>query len=544
MNFAKRINSKVFGFPFQYIRTYSTRHCQSTFLSKQSIYNSTGISNINSVSNSTKPFLLLNRIKMSHTNSKSSYHTRSALFLPPVDRTMKTLDKSFFHKEIPLVAVYLSDPSYISSFSRKQEPYVLKQHGLGHVVFLENQDSTENTASSPKKGILLDEKYKTPEQAENELGPIFAKELPSENVSVSFVPYNLKLDYDFWKTEEILSAIMPEELLDEIPSGFTIVGHVAHLNIRDQYLPYKSIIGQVVLDKNARIRTVVNKLDAIDTVFRTFDMEVLAGEKDFLVEQSESNCRFRFDFSKVYWNSRLHTEHDRLIKKFKKGEAVCDVFAGVGPFAVPAGKKGVIAFASDLNPESHKYLVENIKINKVEKFVIPFCEDARTFVKDGVQQLLQFAKNTPVIEIPPKGRVSRSKPPAEMPKPEQIQVPLYYSHYVMNLPDTATEFLDSFIGLYHDASIRSQVFGSEEVSAMKLPTVHVHCFHKHDPHVPEPSEEEIFEDLRVRVSKKINHEMKKEDLEIHNVRKVAPTKTMFCISFKLPAEVAVAAPVE
>ena len=43
-------------------------------------------------------------------------------------------------------------------------------------------------------------------------------------------------------------------------------------------------------------------------------MELLAGEDRFEVEVKESGCRFRFDFSKVYWNPRLGTEHDRLIR--------------------------------------------------------------------------------------------------------------------------------------------------------------------------------------------------------------------------------------
>ena len=67
--------------------------------------------------------------------------------------------------------------------------------------------------------------------------------------------------------------------------------------------------------------------------------EVLAGPDDLNVEVSDSNCIFQFDFGKVYWNSRLNTEHNRIISKFKPGEAVCDVMAGVGPFAVPAGKQ-------------------------------------------------------------------------------------------------------------------------------------------------------------------------------------------------------------
>jgi len=42
-----------------------------------------------------------------------------------------------------------------------------------------------------------------------------------------------------------------------------------------------------------------------------------------------------------------------------------DVFAGVGPFAIAAAKKGCIVYANDLNPASYKYLQENVVLNKV-----------------------------------------------------------------------------------------------------------------------------------------------------------------------------------
>ena len=42
-----------------------------------------------------------------------------------------------------------------------------------------------------------------------------------------------------------------------------------------------------------------------------------------------------------------------------------DAFAGVGPFAVPAGKKGCGVLASDLNPASASALEANVKKNKV-----------------------------------------------------------------------------------------------------------------------------------------------------------------------------------
>lgn len=47
-----------------------------------------------------------------------------------------------------------------------------------------------------------------------------------------------------------------------------------------------------------------------------------------LVEVKESNAIFRFDYSKVYWNSRLGTEHARLVNLLQPNDTVCDMFAG------------------------------------------------------------------------------------------------------------------------------------------------------------------------------------------------------------------------
>ena len=125
------------------------------------------------------------------------------------------------------------------------------------------------------------------------------------------------------------------------------------------------------MDKNPTITTVINKVDDVGTrsEYRTFAYEVLAGPDDMNVEISEENCIFKFDYSKVYWNSRLQTEHKRLVDSFKPGEVVCDVMAGVGPFAIPAGKKGVFVWANDLNPDSYTAMEEAVKRNKASQSV-------------------------------------------------------------------------------------------------------------------------------------------------------------------------------
>lgn len=194
-----------------------------------------------------------------------------------------------------------------------------------------------------------------------------------EKEEVGVIPYELKLDYDHWNYLEIVKSILPEDEQGEIPQGFSMVGHVAHMNLREEYLPYKSILAEVLMDKNPGVRTVINKIDEVGehSEFRTFKYEVLRGPDDLNVEVSEGDCTFQFDYSKVYWNPRLETEHKRLRDLFQTGDVVVDVMAGVGPFAIPAGKKGVFVWANDLNPESNKSLKDAIKRNKVSCCLTP-----------------------------------------------------------------------------------------------------------------------------------------------------------------------------
>lgn len=45
--------------------------------------------------------------------------------------------------------------------------------------------------------------------------------------------------------------------------------------------------------------------------------------------------------TQVYWNSRLESEHLRLVSCFNPGEVLVDMMAGIGPFAVPAAQRGL-----------------------------------------------------------------------------------------------------------------------------------------------------------------------------------------------------------
>lgn len=124
--------------------------------------------------------------------------------------------------------------------------------------------------------------------------------------------------------------------------------------------------------------------------------EVLAGESDMVTEVKQYGSTFKLDYGLVYWNSRLEHEHIRLVSQFQAGEIICDMFAGIGPFTIPAAQKGCLVFANDLNPDSIHYLKINAEVNKVDDYVRPYNTDAREFISQimTVPELETELKNT------------------------------------------------------------------------------------------------------------------------------------------------------
>ena len=211
-------------------------------------------------------------------------------------------------------------------------------------------------AAPDQRLILLSEECKgidsLPADARASLSELGARE---EHFSVT-------LGYDHMTAHEVLAQLLPDGV--EVPSAFECAGHIARLNLRPEHEPFKGVIGQVLVDKLAPVRTVVNKLNNIETEFRTTPLEVIAGDDDMEVTLREGGAVFRFNFADVYWNSRLQTEHSRAIEHMQSTDVICacpplpatspsppphapppragDMMCGVGPFAIPAALRGLI----------------------------------------------------------------------------------------------------------------------------------------------------------------------------------------------------------
>lgn len=469
--------------------------------------------------------------------------TMPALCLtPPSHPNIQTLDKSLFVVKAKVWALLLTDLKSIGKFmgNKKSRGVSLKIPSYPAIIeFPQLELSSDETAAlkvknNKFKALLID-----PEFTSSISEPFkFNDNVPNDiieqlNGILHFIkPFEITFDYNYWTHEQILKSVLPQELHGNCPTSFTLAGHLAHLNLKSEYMPYKNIIGEVILSKFPNIRTVVNKTNNIISEFRTFEMEILAGEDDFIVTQKESGCKFTFDFSKVYWNSRLATEHERLINSFQPNEAICDVMAGVGPFAVPAGKREVLVFANDLNPESYKYLKQNIKNNKVEKYVQPFNVDGVDFIKDSPKILRDFIEKTPINSVS-KGNNNTKK------QKIAIQQPTFFSQYIMNLPDSAITFVPHYVSLFSRAFPDLSKDQIKAMKGFKLPIINVHHFEKYkEEEITGDISKELERRMRDKIAGYLDFDIDINSMNFHVVRQVAPCKPMYCISFTLPEKVA------
>ncbi|XP_051877146.1 tRNA (guanine(37)-N1)-methyltransferase isoform X2 [Pristis pectinata] len=402
------------------------------------------------------------------------------LYMPPAAvRGITQLNRDLFRKTVALPALKVRK-DLINKVMKPLKNVAIKRPGLKRVV--------EDSEDEMYRLILLDSNKISCSES---FGASERAVLKEHDVDLKIHMYNLELTYEHFKPEEILKAVLPEG--QDVTTGFSRVGHIAHMNLRDHQLPYKYLIGQVIMDKNPGITSVVNKINIIDNTYRNFQMEILAGEDNMIAKVKENNIAYEFDFSKVYWNPRLSTEHGRIVDLLKAGDLVYDVFAGVGPFAIPAAKKNCKVMANDLNPESYKWLVHNCKMNKVDKQVQTFNLDGRDFIMGPVKD--DLAKQTEAFSL----------------KENRTSI-----HIIMNLPGLAIEFLDAFSQLLQ-----------EQDSVDILPTVHCYSFSKSD----EPAK-----DIQRRAEHFLRTTLEGR-CSIHLVRNVAPNKEMMCISFKIPTKV-------
>ncbi|GAB7090430.1 class I SAM-dependent methyltransferase family protein [Halorubrum luteum] len=186
-------------------------------------------------------------------------------------------------------------------------------------------------------------------------------------------------------------------------------------------------IADAVMASDVPCDTVLNRASPIEGELRVRRWEVLAGNGTETVHR-EYGHEFRLDVAEVYFSPRLATERRRIVEQVEPGESVVDMFAGVGPYAIPMAARGASVVACDLNERAIEYLRENAERNGVV--------DRITAITGDVRELDATYTDTA-------------------------------DRIVMNLPHSADEFLDTAVRVagddcvvhYYDIQHESDPFG-------------------------------------------------------------------------------------
>jgi tRNA (guanine37-N1)-methyltransferase len=208
-------------------------------------------------------------------------------------------------------------------------------------------------------------------------------------------------------------AQVPEELKEQLPTSFDVIGNVGIVKLPEALLPFARQVGEALMKVTPRLRTVA--LDkGVKGELRIRDLEVISGGPSTETTHLEYGVKFLVDPAKVYFNPRLANERRRIASLVKQGEVVVDMFAGVGPFSIMIARYALpsLVVAVDLNPDAVEYLKRNIDLNKANR-VVPYEGDARQAV----------------FEVPCADRI------------------------IMNLPHSAIDF-------FHDALTRLKLQGT------------------------------------------------------------------------------------
>ncbi len=185
------------------------------------------------------------------------------------------------------------------------------------------------------------------------------------------------------KLKEQLKSELSEEELSLLPGGFQTLGKVVILKLNPNLLEKKEIIGKACLDMFPKIKSIyINKGKIVGTYREPEKIEFIAGENNPIVEHKEHDVTYRFNITKIMFSKGNINERKFLTTLIQSGEIVVDMFAGIGYFSLPIAKHSSVEkiYSIEVNPESYKFLVENIKINHLEDKIVPINGDCKVEV--------------------------------------------------------------------------------------------------------------------------------------------------------------------
>jgi tRNA (guanine37-N1)-methyltransferase len=185
--------------------------------------------------------------------------------------------------------------------------------------------------------------------------------------------------------KETLTSLLKEKLSEDelklIPKTQEIVGDIMVLEIPEslETKEKESLIAKTYLKLNKNVKTIVKKTAIHSGTFRTRGVKVIAGEKRKNTIHLENGVKIKLHLEKTYFSARLSNERLRIAKLVKKGESILVMFSGSAPYPLVLGKHSEAKkiLGVEINPDAHKFGLENVKLNKFKNIIDLINGDVR-----------------------------------------------------------------------------------------------------------------------------------------------------------------------
>ena len=189
-------------------------------------------------------------------------------------------------------------------------------------------------------------------------------------------------------------AHLNSDVMEELPTKWEFVGNVVILRLRESAAPYKKEIGAAYA-KALNAKAVCADIGGVSGEFRKPRTEMLFGDNAEST-RLENGIYYKFDAANIMFASGNTDERNRMKKLNCEGETVVDMFAGIGYFSLPVAKftgaENVIA--CEKNPDSYRYLCENIRINNIGNITSVLGDNRGLACKDADRIIMGYVQRT------------------------------------------------------------------------------------------------------------------------------------------------------
>jgi tRNA (guanine37-N1)-methyltransferase len=194
---------------------------------------------------------------------------------------------------------------------------------------------------------------------------------------------------------ESVKNTIPSSLHKYIPKAYDMIGDIVIVDIPNELIEYKTIIGNSLYSLFPSINTVYRKASSVSGKYRIRQLEFLSGEQNCDTIHLEYGIKIAVNICETYFSPRLGDEHQRVANSVKEEECIVDLFTGVGSFPLHIAKKhDANIYAIDINENAIVCLEKSISINKLKGVIHPIQGDCREVV-DKIPKADKVIMNLP-----------------------------------------------------------------------------------------------------------------------------------------------------